>query len=56
MLRRYRITKKDGTYEVATSHNRFDAVDKVKTLYNLTDEDLRSVSIVSSKNTRVFKL
>ena len=56
VLNRYRVFKKDGTYEVASCHNRFEAVEEVKRKYNLTDEDLESVSIVSSKNTRLFKL
>ena len=56
MLNRYRIFKKDGTYEVASCHNRFEAVEEVKRKYNLTDADLESVSIVSSKNVRLFKL
>lgn len=56
MLRRYRIFKKDGSYEVASCHNRFEAVEEVKQKYGLTDADLESVSIVSSKNTRLFKL
>jgi len=54
--KRYRIFKKDGTYEIAVSKNRFDAIKEVKEKYNLTDEDLKSISIVSSKNVRSFKI
>lgn len=56
MSNRYRIWKKDGTYEVAVANNRQDAIDEVMERYHLTEDKLSSASIVSSKNTRMFKI
>jgi len=56
VLNRYRVFKKDGTYEVASCHNRFEAIEEVMQKYNLKKEDLKSVSIVASRNTRVYRL
>ena len=53
---RYRIFKKDGTYEVVVATNRKMAVEEALSKFNLRREELKSISIVASRNTRVYRL
>lgn len=56
LLSRYRIFKIDGTYEVIVSTSRHKAIEEALLKFNLKREDLMSISIVASRNTRIYRL
>lgn len=53
-LERYRIWLKNGRYEVAVAHNRFDAIDIAINEKNVKESDIKAVGKATSKG-RLFK-